>query len=45
LLNELRVKNLDRRSAIGELLSGYFEGKQITSGDFIVKTITGYEVK
>jgi len=45
LLNQLRVKKLEIRDAIGELIPGYFEGNQITPGDFTVKTITGYEVK
>lgn len=45
LLNELRTKNLDRRTAIGELIPGFFEGKQVTPADYTVKTITGYEVK
>jgi hypothetical protein len=45
LLNELRVQKLDRRTAVGEIIPGFFEGKQITPGDFTVKTITGYETK
>ncbi len=43
LLNQLRVKALDRRTAVGEILPGFFEGKQCTPGDFTVRTITGYE--
>src|SRR5258705_4812345 len=45
LLNELRVQKLKRKEAVGEIIPGYFEGKQITPGDFTVRTITGYEVK
>jgi len=45
LINNLRVQNLDRKTAIGELIPGFFEGKQITPGDFTDMAITGYEVK
>jgi hypothetical protein len=45
LLNELRIQKLERRAAVGELIPGFFDGKQITPGDFTVKTITGYETK
>ncbi len=45
LLNDLRVKRLDRKSAIGELIPGFFEGRQVTPADFKNTTITGYEVQ
>jgi hypothetical protein len=44
LLNELRMKKMERKTAMGELIPGFFEGSQITPGDFIVRTIPGYEV-
>jgi hypothetical protein len=44
LLNQLRVKNLDQGAGVGELIPGFFEGKQITPGDLTVKTTIGYEV-
>jgi hypothetical protein len=44
LLNAGRVKNLSRREAIGELLPGFFDGKQITPGEYTVKAVTGYEI-
>ena len=43
LLNSLRVSKLERRDAIGELIPGYFEGLQVTPGDYATKTIAGYE--
>jgi hypothetical protein len=45
LLNDLRVKKLGRRTAIGELIPGFFEGRQVTPADFTVRTINGYEVQ
>ncbi len=42
LLNEHRI---ERKHDIGELIPGFFEGKQIEPGVLSNKTITGYEVK
>lgn len=50
LLNKKRVeyydskKDLGRKEGIGDLIPGYFDGKQLTPSDFVTKAITGYEV-
>lgn len=42
LLNELRI---EKKYGIGDLIPGFFEGKQITPGDLSDKTMAGYETK
>lgn len=48
LINKMRIdyydKLKDRKNGIGDLVPGFFEGKQLTPVDFIGRAISGYEV-
>ena len=44
-LNQKRIEKMDRKTAIGSLIPGFFEGRQVTPSDFINRTYSGYEVE
>lgn len=45
LLNQKRIEVLDRKTAIGNLVPGFFEGRQVTPVDFCNRAISGYEIE